>query len=274
MRRWSLLVGPGLLALAVVLLPVTPTRAQLDPMMGPHLDQLMGDEFDKAFLAQFAAHQATGVMLARPAAEKAGHQETRELAQGIVMDQSKEIAQLQAWARDWYGIEIAGPPAVMGEMDQDMMGTPGVAEHPMTEGSSGMAAPSSEMAPPSGMQAGGMMTPGQGMGSQPSGATGTADMAPHAMGDMPMATDPSMVSMPMSPDALMTNSLAMLPPNRLDVAFLSLMIQHQQDTVELAKLAADRAAHPELKELAQHVVQSQGSQIMQMDGWLGSWYSL
>ena len=46
--RWSLLVGPGLLALAIALLPVTPTRAQMDPMMGPHLDQLTGDEFDSA----------------------------------------------------------------------------------------------------------------------------------------------------------------------------------------------------------------------------------
>src|SRR5919205_571836 len=97
MRRWSLLVGPGLLALALLLLPVTPTRAQTDPMMGPHLDQLTGDEFDKAFLSHLAAHQATAVMLARPAAEKAGHQETKDLAQGIVAEQSKEIVQLQTW---------------------------------------------------------------------------------------------------------------------------------------------------------------------------------
>lgn len=215
--RWSLLVGPGLLALAVALLPVTPTRAQTDPMMGPHLDQLTGDEFDKAFLAQLAAHQATAVLLAQPAAEKAGHQETRELARGIVAEQSQEIVQLQTWAKAWYGLEIAGPPVMMGV--PGMMGTPGMAEHPMM-------------------------------------------------------SDPAMAGTPMTPDASMANSLGMLPANRLDVAFLSLMIPQQQGTVELAKLAADRAAHQELKDLAQRIIQSQGMQVIQMDGWLGSWYSL
>jgi uncharacterized protein (DUF305 family) len=228
------MVVPAILALTAAIGPIAPTQAQTGPMMGPPLDQLSGDEFDKALLAQLVVRDATAVMLAQPAATKAGHQETRDLAQAVVADQTKEIDQLRAWARDWYGLDIASPLGGSDAMHQEGMG---MSDHGMMESSSGMS-------------------------------TGS-------MGDKPMADDMSMGrDMSMTPDMSTAHSLAMLPPNRLDVAFLTLMIPHQQGTIELAKLAPDRAAHAELKELARNIVQAQTAQIMKMDGWLGSWYSL
>jgi uncharacterized protein (DUF305 family) len=65
-----------------------------------------------------------------------------------------------------------------------------------------------------------------------------------------------------------------LPGPRLEVAFLSQMIPHHQGAIEMAKLVPERAAHQELKDLAQNVINSQSSEIDKMNGWLSSWYSL
>ena len=54
--------------------------------------------------------------MARPAAAQAAHQETKDLAQSIIDDQTKEIAQMRAWAKDWYGMDIADPVAMMDQM--------------------------------------------------------------------------------------------------------------------------------------------------------------
>jgi uncharacterized protein (DUF305 family) len=94
----------------------TPSRAQMGPMMGPPLDQLTGDEFDKAFLREMAMHHSMAVEMAKPTASKATHLELKELAQTIINDQTREIAQMRSWAKDWYGMEIADPMAMMDQM--------------------------------------------------------------------------------------------------------------------------------------------------------------
>lgn len=58
------------------------------------------------------------------------------------------------------------------------------------------------------------------------------------------------------------------------MVFLSQMIPHHQDAIDMAMLVPDRAAHQELKDLAKSITQSQGDEITKMNGWLGSWYSL
>src|SRR3954467_5772769 len=92
--------APLVLALLLVLAPIAthPARAQMGQM--PTLDQLTGDDFDKAFLAQMTMHHAMAVMMARPAAAQAAHQETKDLAQTIINDQTREIAQMRGWAKE------------------------------------------------------------------------------------------------------------------------------------------------------------------------------
>jgi uncharacterized protein (DUF305 family) len=94
---------------------------------------------------------------------------------------------------------------------------------------------------------------------------------------MPMQSGmPVPPGMPMSPmgDMSMMESLWRLPPQRLEVVFMSQMIPHHQSAIEMAKLVPERAAHQELKELAQNVINSQSSEIDKMNGWLSNWYSL
>ena len=227
MRSRVLALGvPLTLALLLVFAPVTtPTQAQ----MMPSLDQLTGDAFDTAFLAQMTMHHTMAVMMARPVVANATHPELKQLAQSIIDDQTREIGQMRGWAKDWYGVELPDPLAMM-----DQMMGPG--QNTSMPGMSPSGMP---------MQSGMPVPPGMSMGGM------------GGMGDMSMM-----------------GSFWQLPPQRLEVVFMSQMIPHHQSAIEMAKLVPERAAHQELKDLAQNVITSQSSEIDQMNGWLSSWYGL
>jgi uncharacterized protein (DUF305 family) len=57
-----------------------------------------------------------------------------------------------------------------------------------------------------------------------------------------------------------------------DLAFLQMMIPHHQSAVLMAQVALQRATHPELKQLAQAIVDAQEQEIGEMEGWLTAWY--
>jgi uncharacterized protein (DUF305 family) len=197
---------------------------QSGQMMAP-LDQLTGDEFDKAFLAQMSMHHAMAIPMSRPAATNAAHQEVKDLAQGIISAQSAEIQQMGDWAKSWYGQEL---PPMVGMMAQGNMGPMGMGGQGMPMGGSGMP-----MDKPGGMMSG----------------------------------------MEMPPMAMMSD-LWQLPPNRLEAVFLSQMIPHHQGALDMPQLVPARAAHQELKDLAQQITSSQSAEISQMNAWLASWYGL
>ena len=230
-NRWLLPVAVATLALLVALAPWLTVRTAAQMSQTPPLDQLTGDDFDKAFLQQMTMHHAMAVMMARPAAAQAAHQETKDLAGAIIDDQTREIAQMRAWAKDWYGMDI---PDHVAMMDQ-------------------------------------MMGRGQGMAGQGHNMPGMSHSGMPMQSGMPMG---QMGDMSMMHDMSMMESLWKLPPNRLEVVFLSQMIPHHQDAIDMAMLVPDRAAHQELKDLAQSIIKSQGDEINKMNSWLGSWYAL
>ncbi|MEP6776664.1 MAG: DUF305 domain-containing protein, partial [Chloroflexota bacterium] len=59
-----------------------------------------------------------------------------------------------------------------------------------------------------------------------------------------------------------------------EVAFLSEMIQHHQSALDMAKLVPDRAAHQEIKDVAQQIIAAQTKEISDMTGWLQQWYGV
>jgi uncharacterized protein (DUF305 family) len=59
--------------------------------------------------------------------------------------------------------------------------------------------------------------------------------------------------------------------NNADVTFAQGMIPHHRQAVAMAKLAADRAANPEVKKLAGGIEKAQGPEIDTMTGWLQAW---
>jgi uncharacterized protein (DUF305 family) len=59
--------------------------------------------------------------------------------------------------------------------------------------------------------------------------------------------------------------------NEADVEFAQGMIPHHQQAVEMAELAATRAANPKVKELGAKIAAAQAPEITQMTGWLTAW---
>jgi uncharacterized protein (DUF305 family) len=57
-----------------------------------------------------------------------------------------------------------------------------------------------------------------------------------------------------------------------DQAFIQMMIPHHQSAVMMAQVALQRATHPELKQLAQAIVDAQEREIGEMEEWLAAWY--
>lgn len=57
-----------------------------------------------------------------------------------------------------------------------------------------------------------------------------------------------------------------------DQQFIDAMVPHHDSAIEMAKLALERAEHPELKQLAGEVVATQGSEIARMRQWRHDWF--
>ncbi|MEU7586554.1 DUF305 domain-containing protein [Micromonospora sp. NPDC049230] len=58
------------------------------------------------------------------------------------------------------------------------------------------------------------------------------------------------------------------PHNSLDVLFVRMMIPHHAQALAMAELAADRAADPDVRALAERIQASQGPEMGMMRGWL------
>ncbi|HMS22558.1 MAG TPA: DUF305 domain-containing protein [Candidatus Levybacteria bacterium] len=60
--------------------------------------------------------------------------------------------------------------------------------------------------------------------------------------------------------------------NSIDAHFIEQMIPHHEDAITMAKLAQTKAQRPEVKELANNIIDSQGKEINQMKDWYKTWF--
>jgi uncharacterized protein (DUF305 family) len=56
-----------------------------------------------------------------------------------------------------------------------------------------------------------------------------------------------------------------------DISFAQLMIPHHEQAIEMADIALDKGAGPEVMQLAQDIKAAQDPEIAQMKGWLSAW---
>jgi uncharacterized protein (DUF305 family) len=99
------------------------------PMMRS-FEGLTPQEAERAFIEDMIVHHMMAFMDARQLLMRnlAQHDEVRALAQEIIDEQTREIAEMRAWLRDFYDADV--PTGMMdqmgdmmpGMMDQDMMG--------------------------------------------------------------------------------------------------------------------------------------------------------
>lgn len=57
-----------------------------------------------------------------------------------------------------------------------------------------------------------------------------------------------------------------------DRQFIDMMVPHHEGAVEMAKIAQQRAEHPEIKQMADAILQAQESEIAAMKSWRQAWY--
>lgn len=59
--------------------------------------------------------------------------------------------------------------------------------------------------------------------------------------------------------------------NEFDLMFIDMMIPHHQGAVTMAREALTKAEHPEIKRLAQQIIDAQEREITQMNKWKQAW---
>ncbi len=60
--------------------------------------------------------------------------------------------------------------------------------------------------------------------------------------------------------------------NTIDAHFIEQMIPHHEDAITMAELAQEKAQRPEIKQLAENIISSQGAEINQMKDWYIAWF--
>ena len=73
-------------------------------MMGMMDPQELADEqpFDRAFIDAMIPHHRSAIEMARVAREQTENPRIRELAEGIIREQKREIELMQSWREEWY----------------------------------------------------------------------------------------------------------------------------------------------------------------------------
>ncbi|HSE60984.1 MAG TPA: DUF305 domain-containing protein [Candidatus Saccharimonadales bacterium] len=69
--------------------------------MNKELENLSGDDYDKAFIEMMIAHHQGAIDMAKLSPERAKHQEIKDLSLAIISAQEKEISEMQQWQVDW-----------------------------------------------------------------------------------------------------------------------------------------------------------------------------
>ena len=86
-------------------------------------NQMMGN-IDKHFIEAMIPHHESAVVMAKQALEKAKRPEIKTLATNIINDQNKEIADMTAWYKNWFGKDVTKVSG--GMMDGNMMSSGGM----------------------------------------------------------------------------------------------------------------------------------------------------
>lgn len=67
------------------------------------LENKTGEAFDQAFLSEMIVHHQGAVEMANQALQKASREEIKTMSKNIISAQNKEIEQMQAWQKQWFG---------------------------------------------------------------------------------------------------------------------------------------------------------------------------
>jgi len=87
----------------------------------------------------------------------------------------------------------------------------------------------------------------------------------------PQATNMEMSGMMDSMRGMDMTKLNAASGNTFDMMFLDMMTPHHQGAIVMAREALTKAGHPEIKKLAQQIIDAQEREIAQMNKWKTAW---
>ena len=66
--------------------------------------------------------------------------------------------------------------------------------------------------------------------------------------------------------------LASLSGAEFEIRFMEMLIRHHRKAISEAEKCVDRASHDELRDLCQGIIETQSTEIAQLETWLCQWY--
>jgi uncharacterized protein (DUF305 family) len=69
--------------------------------MSKQLEDLTGDEYDKAFIEMMLDHHEGAVAMAKLSDTRAKHDEIKQLSKNIITAQEKEVLEMKQWQENW-----------------------------------------------------------------------------------------------------------------------------------------------------------------------------
>ncbi len=118
------LLAGSLIAVLFVTNTVNTNNVGMMQMMGIRQGtngSLTANNLDKHFIEQMIPHHEGAIEMAKLAQERSKRPEILTLAKAIIQSQSKEITQMQAWYKNWYGSEVPVNSTVGMGMGRGMM---------------------------------------------------------------------------------------------------------------------------------------------------------
>lgn len=99
------LLGGLVVSVAATQSPAPSTEMRTTDMtmtqMTEQLKDKRGDAYDAAFIAGMIGHHQGAIEMAKLSAERAKHDEIKQLSQDIISAQEGEIEQMKQWQADW-----------------------------------------------------------------------------------------------------------------------------------------------------------------------------
>jgi len=128
-RAWMIATGVlGLIAIAAIVWAIVAMTSNQHDSGAMHGGAMQSESAmamdDQAFIEMMVPHHQMAVDMAKVELARGTDPQTKALATKVIAEQSKEIAQMKAWYKAWYGTDVpdmpmSGDMAMLG-MDMDM----------------------------------------------------------------------------------------------------------------------------------------------------------